>query len=327
MITENTDLHSKIWAQFAKTFIYSVLGVYIFYIILFLVLKYFFHDPLALPLSVLIIGGCVTGYVTYILTKATFNYENIFRLVLLPFLVLITIVCLFNSRINHAIFLLYIPIILLSTMVYDFKKTVLLTLLVLFLCLIMDGFSQLLGISINTNYYKNKDFQLNSLTLIITIVVAYNSLLILYFKQKIDKVNLNNYTGNYVSPINLFAEENENETDDKYQILHDKVIQCFENDQLFQDPNLTMKHIADRLETNTTYLSKALNQIGNKRFTQLVNDYRVKYVLTEIENNSHKRFTIEHIYSQAGFSQQSTFNRIFKEYTGKTPTEYIENKN
>lgn len=41
----------------------------------------------------------------------------------------------------------------------------------------------------------------------------------------------------------------------------------------------------------------------------------------------HQKFTLEHIYKEAGFSSQSTFNRIFKEQTGITPSEYIENLN
>lgn len=85
--------------------------------------------------------------------------------------------------------------------------------------------------------------------------------------------------------------------------------------------------LADALQTNTTYISVALKQQKHKNFSNLINDYRVNQVKAELADNNHKTFTIEHIYTKAGFTQQSTFNRVFKEFTGKTPSEYIEDSN
>ena len=113
---------------------------------------------------------------------------------------------------------------------------------------------------------------------------------------------------------------------DKYQYLYDRIIHSLENDKLYQDPEFNIRKLAVILDSNSTYVSRALNKIGDKKFNQLINDYRIEQVKAEIKNKMHLKFTIGHIYRNAGFSQQSTFNRIFKEHTGFTPSDYIRNQ-
>ncbi|RZJ36094.1 MAG: helix-turn-helix domain-containing protein [Chryseobacterium sp.] len=112
---------------------------------------------------------------------------------------------------------------------------------------------------------------------------------------------------------------------DKDQILYSRIILYFEEEKPYQKADFNIRKLAESLDSNSTYVSRALNKIGNKKFNQLVNDYRINQVKAEIANNLHQKFTLEHIYTSAGFSQQSTFNRIFKENTGSTPSEYIDN--
>jgi len=85
--------------------------------------------------------------------------------------------------------------------------------------------------------------------------------------------------------------------------------------------------LSKTLKTNSTYISKALNQVGNKKFNVFVNQYRIQQVIEDLDNKKHKKHTLEHIYTKAGFTQQSTFNRVFKEFIGVTPTEYIDKLN
>ena len=67
-----------------------------------------------------------------------------------------------------------------------------------------------------------------------------------------------------------------------------------------------------------------MNLDGNKNFNQLINEYRINDVVNMMKSSNTRKYTIQYLYTQAGFSQQSTFNKIFKEYTRSTPSEYLE---
>ena len=80
------------------------------------------------------------------------------------------------------------------------------------------------------------------------------------------------------------------------------------------------------LNTNTSYLSKTINSTFNKNFSTLINEFRIKRVINNIEDNLHDIYTIETLANNAGFKSRSTFNTAFKKYTGVSPTTYIANK-
>ena len=55
-----------------------------------------------------------------------------------------------------------------------------------------------------------------------------------------------------------------------------------------------------------------------------MNEYRVKEVKEKLANKKYKSLTVLGIAYESGFNSKTTFNRIFKEETGMTPTEYIK---
>jgi AraC-like DNA-binding protein len=50
----------------------------------------------------------------------------------------------------------------------------------------------------------------------------------------------------------------------------------------------------------------------------------VVYVKDKLQSDELKTMTLMHIYSEAGFKNQSTFNKVFKKIEGVTPSEYIQ---
>ncbi|MGC4040096.1 MAG: helix-turn-helix transcriptional regulator [Flavobacterium sp.] len=109
--------------------------------------------------------------------------------------------------------------------------------------------------------------------------------------------------------------------------LYSEIIKLLNTEKSYQDPNFSKAILAKKLNTNGSYISKALSLNGNKKFNQLINEYRINQVKEELINKNFQNFTLEYLYMKAGFTQQSTFNRVFKELTGQTPSEYIESIN
>lgn len=107
--------------------------------------------------------------------------------------------------------------------------------------------------------------------------------------------------------------------------LLEKIEIALATEKIFLDNNLSLASFAQHLNTNTSYLSRVINNIYNKRFSVLINEYRVKEVLTYFETDELKEVTIFALAQKAGFSSKSAFNTAFKEYTGVTPSFYLKN--
>jgi AraC-like DNA-binding protein len=62
----------------------------------------------------------------------------------------------------------------------------------------------------------------------------------------------------------------------------------------------------------------------NKTFYDLVNGYRVEEAKRLLLNPNNRSFTILSVGFEAGFNSKTTFNTVFKKFTGLTPTDFRE---
>ena len=91
----------------------------------------------------------------------------------------------------------------------------------------------------------------------------------------------------------------------------------------WRDPDLTLASLARKLGTNTSHLSRAINEGLGQNFNEMVNRERVRAVQADIAGADEARDLLE-IALAAGFSSKASFNRSFKTYAGMTPSEYRE---
>ena len=93
------------------------------------------------------------------------------------------------------------------------------------------------------------------------------------------------------------------------------------NEQLFLNPRLSLVDVAEKLNTNKTYISKLVNNTYNLGFPELINTLRIDYAEQYILKNRHARQN--EIAEHCGFLSASSFNNIFKKVTGMTPKVWI----
>jgi AraC-like DNA-binding protein len=89
-------------------------------------------------------------------------------------------------------------------------------------------------------------------------------------------------------------------------------------EQWWRDADLTLASLARELGTNTSDLSRGINEGLGMNFNELINRLRVdavKAALKELPEGN-----LLDIAFDAGFSSKASFNRSFKLYTGETPT-------
>ena len=138
--------------------------------------------------------------------------------------------------------------------------------------------------------------------------------------------NVNNIESERNTPEKLAEKKTKEAPIDeaKLLILYSEIEKYFEEHKPYQDPEFNTYKLALGLNANISQLSKAISLKNGFNFNKLTNMYRIKEVKKNIEDGEHKKFTLKHIYQNAGFTSQTTFNRAFKEVEGMSPTAFIE---
>jgi AraC-like DNA-binding protein len=90
----------------------------------------------------------------------------------------------------------------------------------------------------------------------------------------------------------------------------------------FLNADLTLDELAIQIGVSPHQLSQAINQQGGTNFFLLVNTYRVEVIKERLRDPAYASFSILGIAKDGGFKSKSTFNKIFKEITGETPSAY-----
>ena len=108
--------------------------------------------------------------------------------------------------------------------------------------------------------------------------------------------------------------------DDK-ELLRLKAL--FETDKIYLKPRLTMNELAEELNLPTRYLSNLISRYHQTDFRNFVNAYRVKEAIERIKDPKESHKTLLAIAMESGFSSKSSFNQIFKTFTGQKPSDYL----
>ena len=106
--------------------------------------------------------------------------------------------------------------------------------------------------------------------------------------------------------------------------LRKRILFLIEEEKIFLDGNLTLSKFANLLDSNSSYVSKLINEEFGKNFNTFINEYRIEEVLLHFEKGTHHSTTIDNIGTKSGFKSKSVFYSHFKKYTGITPYVYIQ---
>jgi len=91
----------------------------------------------------------------------------------------------------------------------------------------------------------------------------------------------------------------------------------------FLNPNLTLKDLADMIETSDKNLSSLLNHHFELTFYEYLNEYRIQLVMHKMMEGAVENYSISGIAFDCGFKSKSSFYRAFKNQVGTSPKEYL----
>ena len=98
--------------------------------------------------------------------------------------------------------------------------------------------------------------------------------------------------------------------------------ELMEKEKLYRNPDLTLPVLAKKLKLSANTLSQVLNGHCGQSFYNFVNSYRLEEVVSMMRDPKFDDKSVLELIYEAGFKSKSTFNPIFKKWTGKTPSEY-----
>ncbi len=108
--------------------------------------------------------------------------------------------------------------------------------------------------------------------------------------------------------------------------LKSKLLDYIEKEKPYLNKNLTIGELATSLDIPSHHLSQLINDQLGKSFFELINSYRVEEVKQRFFDPGYQNLTLFGIAMECGFNSKASFNRIFKQLTSQTPTEYIKSE-
>lgn len=100
----------------------------------------------------------------------------------------------------------------------------------------------------------------------------------------------------------------------------DKIVQLLEQDRVFCEMRLNRAGLAERVGINEHHLSRIINGHFGKNFNELINGYRIEEAKRRLKGEPNTQITV--IGFEAGFNSIASFNRVFKDKVGVSPTEF-----
>lgn len=107
------------------------------------------------------------------------------------------------------------------------------------------------------------------------------------------------------------------------QIL-ERLEQLMITEKPFKNSELTLNDLSQMLNIHPNQLSQVINSKTGNTFYHYINMFRVKEFLRLSSLSENKKYTFLALAYDCGFNSKTTFNKYFKIYTGKTPSELIQ---
>ncbi len=267
-------------------------------------------------LAYYIAGGLVLTSAAYLIARKSSGLEKFVRcyFIISPIYIIFIMVYFWNVSVMSFVWLLPLPL-----GVYIFfpnkKDIIAFTLYGLFIII-----AEYIIV-----YFFNFSLTISRQSIIFTdtLLIVSNILIILleiYYTDKIRKAEF------FLQFEKKYLVRTNNSESEGYHLLFEKIEEAVKERMLFKDDKFNISKLCIELDVNSKYIAKALRANNYSNFNTFLNFHRINHVKKLLEESNLQRITLMYIYTEAGFSNQSTFNRVFKQFENMTPSEYIAMK-
>jgi len=105
-----------------------------------------------------------------------------------------------------------------------------------------------------------------------------------------------------------------------------RLMEVMEGEKPYLDDSLTLSDLGAKIGLSDKRLSELLNKHLKTSFYDFINEYRVAAFKEKVIDNSNAHLTLLALAYDSGFKSKTSFNRVFKQRTGLSPSEYKKNQ-
>ena len=105
--------------------------------------------------------------------------------------------------------------------------------------------------------------------------------------------------------------------EEQKKLISESLMKLIEN-KIYTEPSLTINILAEKCDTNRSYLSIVINETFKANFNTFINKLRVDEAI-HILSLPGSLITLKELYQKVGFNSYSVFNKAFRKFTGVTP--------
>ena len=111
---------------------------------------------------------------------------------------------------------------------------------------------------------------------------------------------------------------------DQAQAIHERLVLLMREKRLYQIPELTLAMVSKELDVHPNTLSQVINTVEKKNFFDYINTLRIENFKERVTILDNQKYTLLSLAYDCGFNSKTSFNRNFKNYTGKSPSQYVK---
>ncbi len=104
--------------------------------------------------------------------------------------------------------------------------------------------------------------------------------------------------------------------------IKSEIISKMEEDQLFTETGMTLNRFSSCINVSSKLVSLVINREFGRNFNEFLNQFRISYAITKIEEGYLDDYTLEALGEMSGFNSRTTFFNAFKKEKGCSPTEF-----
>lgn len=129
--------------------------------------------------------------------------------------------------------------------------------------------------------------------------------------------------GIWPAEINKTTPDQKNELTD--EALFQKITVLMQGQKVFLQQTCTLETVANTLNSNRTYISRAINTCSGKNFNTYINSLRINESINIMANINLKKLSIEGIAQSSGFRNRTSFISAFQKEVGMLPSTFLGN--
>lgn len=190
--------------------------------------------------------------------------------------------------------------------------------------------TELNNLSSNDPIINEHNFKWNIALLCSIIIVSGRMLQNVKIAKFKEIYNRNKKTFSGVENSNIYEGEKFKTKTISQEIINDilKKLELFEENCGYLDKNISLTNMAALFKSNTAHLSYVINTEKNIRFSNYINQLRIKYI-TEllISNPKYRSYTVQALATECGIASRQTFTKQFQSFNFSTPYEFIHGLN